>query len=245
MIKSCWNAPGPASFTLDGTTHIWLISLEPDNPDELNRYLSATELGRANRFAFDKHRRHFIAAHAQLRIILGNYLDARADSLSFEQNSYGKPFIKNFPLYFNISHSNLLGLIAVNGKHDVGVDIEWNRPNFNELRIADRFFSATETKQLYALPAELQKKAFFNCWSRKEAYIKARGKGLAIPLDQFQVSLRPDEPAEIISTEHDPIAAKEWKLAQIVPDEQYSGAVVVNQKDLILEFWDGKLLTSI
>jgi 4'-phosphopantetheinyl transferase len=239
-----WNQPRAESFSLNGATHLWKISLEPVNIEALSAHLSEDELNRANRFAFDRLRRHFIAAHGQLRILLSRYLPCDPAALHFGQNKYGKPFIIDNPLCFNLSHSHQLGLIAINGKNEVGVDIEYIRPNFDDLRIANRFFSPGEAQQLFELPAGSQKKAFFDCWSRKEAYIKARGKGLAIPLSQFRVSLIPGEPAELLRTDHDPGAVQQWKLHAIYPDWEYAGAVVVKSMASPIRCWDIRYLFS-
>lgn len=233
MKKQHWIPFHENSFVFDQRVHIWKISIIPELKfiRQLHSLLSADERKRAERFKFDKHRHKYIAARGQLRIVLGRYLKVPPQSLTFSYNEFGKPYLfgsVGSPLIqFNMSHSHELGLIAIHKKREVGVDIEWQRPGFAGLKIARRFFSASEVEALEQLPAEQQEKAFFLCWSRKEAYIKARGRGLNIPLDQFDVSLNPEEPARLLSTKHDPPAKDQWSLQSVEADEQYGAAVVV------------------
>lgn len=242
-----WLKPNAAcfSFSLDGSTHVWKITLQPDNMAGWDQWLSTKEKERAARFAFDRHRNYYIAAHVQLRLLLARYLNVAAQEIEFFYNEFGKPFLTNRSLYFNLSHSHELGLVAVNSRYEVGVDIEWIRPNFDDLRIAKRFFSPDEADRLFALPATKQKEAFFRCWSRKEAYIKGRGLGLAIPLNQFDVSFEENEPTRLLSTAHDPAAVNEWRLFALYPDSGYAGALVVNDFNADIRCWNGISGTSI
>lgn len=240
-IKSIWKTPDNLSFKLGHETHVWRLTLEM-NPAQLNNaklFLNKEELSRVRRFYFDKHRNHYIAAHGQMRKILCYYLNVKNEDLNFSFNEFGKPFLENGALYFNISHSNNLALLAINLKFELGVDIEWKKRKVNHLQIGERFFSAKEFSDLKSLPPEHQRQGFFNCWTRKEAYIKARGKGLGIPLKEFEVSLKPDESVELRSTNHDPEAVSSWHLYSVNPHPDYTGALCVNHTQEKILFWNG------
>jgi 4'-phosphopantetheinyl transferase len=159
-------------------------------------------------------------------------LNVEPGTLRFCYSEYGKPGLdQEFggdENSFNLSHSNALGLLAVTRHRAVGVDIEHIRPDLADEQIARRFFSSREVQSLIALPAEVQKEAFFNCWTRKEAYIKAIGEGLSMPLDQFDVSLSPDEPANLLATRPDPAQALQWKLYSLYAGYGYAAAMAVH-----------------
>src|SRR5206468_3118518 len=132
---------------------------------------------------------------------------------------YGKPALTRAsasePVRFNLSHSGSLALVAVTAGRDVGVDVERVRPEPNLEQIASRFFSAREAATLHALPVRLRTKAFFACWTRKEAFVKARGNGLSQQLDEFDVSLAPGEPARLLRTGWDPKEVTAWSLYEL------------------------------
>ena len=173
--------------------HVWRAAL--DVPETqigvLRETLDEDELRRAERFRFPEHRRHFIVARGILRRLLARYLNEPADRIGFEYNRYGKPFLKeqgSSLIRFNLSHSGGMALYVFSRIREVGIDIEWTRRRMGDAeQIATRFFSPREAKVLLGIPEHLRKEAFFGCWTRKEAYIKARGKGLSIPLDRFEV----------------------------------------------------------
>jgi 4'-phosphopantetheinyl transferase len=144
-------------------------------------------------------------------------------------------------LRFNLSHSHSLALYAITHQRELGVDLEFIRPEVVEEPIAERFFSAAEVAALRALPASIQPEAFFNCWTRKEAYIKARGEGLTIPLDAFEVSLAPEEPAALLSVNGDPAEAARWSLQALAPGPGYVAAVAVEGQDWQLRCWEWPL----
>ena len=166
--------------------HVWRASLNlpASQIERLGQTLSTDEWSRANRFAFQKDRDHFVAARGILRAILGHYLDEAPNRLRFSYNPFGRPALAGEPegLRFNVSHSHGRALIAVTGGRSVGVDVERIRPDVTYEQLARRFFSPREVAALLALPENLRRKAFFTCWTCKEAYVKARGEGLSIPL---------------------------------------------------------------
>ena len=238
------EAPPRGPLTLDGATvHVWQARLDQfaEQQDRLLGLLSADERERAERFHFARDRSHFIVARGLLRTLLGRYLDSPPGRLSFSYGPYGKPTLSGEDdgraLRFNVSHSHGVALYAVARGRAVGVDVEYVRDNMVGESIAERFFSAREVAALRALPAEVQPLAFFNCWTRKEAFIKARGEGLSFPLDQFEVSLNPKEPAALVSIRDDPREASRWSLQALPLEEGYVAALAVEGHDWRLEGW--------
>ncbi len=140
-------------------------------------------------------------------------------------------------LNFNLSHSHELALYAFTYSRQVGIDIEYMRANVEYEELAQRFFSPDENAILHALPEAFKQEAFFNCWTRKEAYIKARGKGLSIPLESFDVSLRPGEPAALLNSREDPQEATRWELLELAPGHGYAGALAVEGSGWHLHCW--------
>jgi 4'-phosphopantetheinyl transferase len=192
----------------------------------LEPLLTPDERDRADRFKFDHLRRSFVLARGVLRVLLGRYLDIDPASIRFGYDEKGKPSLaRRGPLKFNASHSGDMALYAFTLDCEIGVDVEQVRPFDDLRRIADRFFCAEETTDLMDLPEEQREAAFFRCWTRKEAYVKAIGEGLAVPLDGFAVSLRPDQPARLIHIGHDSEAAADWTLQNLEPAAGYAGAV--------------------
>jgi len=228
------EAPPNGPLDLDrGTVHVWQARLDQfaGRQGQMLELLSADERERAGRFHFADDRSHFIAARALLRTLLGRYLDLPPHQLSFTYGTYGKPALagegESRALRFNVSHSHGVALYAVARERDVGVDVEYVRREVVGESIAERFFSAREVATLRALPAEVQPQAFFNCWTRKEAFIKAKGEGLSFPLDRFEVSLDPKEPAALVSVRDDPREASRWSLQALPVEEGYAAALAV------------------
>jgi 4'-phosphopantetheinyl transferase len=228
------------ALTLDAV-HIWRIALDIDDAvfSRLWDILADDERRRADRFHFEKDRRHFTAGRGALRAILAGYLDLRPQEIRFIYTNYGKPLLTNAnePLRFNLSHSHGLALLAVTLGREIGVDLEYVRDNLErdgEL-LAERFFSSREVAVLRSLPHELRRQAFFTCWTRKEAYIKANGKGLSLPLDQFDVTLHPDEPAALLATRPDAQEAGRWSICGLSPADGYVAALAVEGHSWRLE----------
>ncbi len=224
--NSKWLNP-PDSLSLSvGEVHVWRIGL--DQADELLKHFQGTldpdETDRANRFRFEKHRRHFVIEHGFLRDVLGRYLQVRPGELSFSFNAYGKPVLTDHEsLRFNMSHSHELAVVAVARDKELGVDVEHIRADFASEDIAKRFFSRNEVESFNGLPKEDQVAAFFRCWSRKEAYIKAIGKGLSQPLEGFDVTLAPGEPAALLRADVEDKLI--WTLTDIDVGPDYASAL--------------------
>jgi 4'-phosphopantetheinyl transferase len=170
-------------------------------------------------------------------------LDIAPDEIHFSYSSYGKPTLTNSLgveiINFNVSHSRKLALVAVTRGRQVGIDIEYIQRDFACEDIARRVFSPQEIATLNDLPCDLKHEAFFNCWTRKEAYIKARGLGLSYPLNQFEVSLIPGDPAQLMGVEGDDLfEASRWTLQELEPGSRYAGALAVEGHDWQLECWE-------
>lgn len=199
--------------------HVWRIRLDQQLAVMclLWEMLSDDERARAAQFRFARDRDRFIVAHAALRSILSGYLGIAPSSVRFRTSAYGKPAIDGTPfLRFNLSHSGDLALCAIAGEREVGVDIEQIRSDLDWEGLARRFFSAEEVAALEALDPGDRLEGFIRCWTRKEAYLKARGEGLALPLDSFSVLPAPD-----------PSIAERWQIVDLTPAPAYVAALAV------------------
>ncbi len=221
----------PAVDPIDsGQVHVWRAELGVGEGElqSLAGALSADERARAERFYFERDRRHFVAARGVLRWLLAAYLDWEPQAVRFEYGPYGKPALARPErgLCFNLSHSHGLALFAFCRGHQVGVDLEKMRPDVDGLALAERFFSRREVAALRALPARERRPAFWRGWTRKEAYLKGRGDGLALPLHGFSVSLGADR-ADLLEVEDDPGEAARWTLASVAVEPGYAAALAV------------------
>jgi 4'-phosphopantetheinyl transferase len=208
---------------------------------ELAQTLSYDEMVRAEHFRFERDRRRFIVGRGVLREILGCYLGFDPQQVRFRYDSRGKPYLverlDKYGLRFNLAHSHKLALYAFTCGREIGVDLEYIRPMPDAEQIAARFFSTFEYTALRMLPENRKMEAFFNCWTRKEAYIKAIGDGPARHLDQFEVSLILGEPAQLLSVEGDPEEAARWSLKALAPGTGYVAAVAVEGHNWRLTCW--------
>ena len=238
-----WRAP-PETLVLGcDEVHVWRATLDqtPSQIQSFRHNLAPDEQTRAERFHFERDREHFIVARGVLRTILGVYLKQTPKSLSFCYSAHGKPVLAGEPggdaIRFNVSHSHGIALYVVTRGREVGIDLERIRSDLAVAEIAGRFFSRQEVAMLQTIPTEAQREAFFRCWTRKEAYLKAQGEGLSLPLDQFDVSLAPGEPAAILGTRPDPSEASRWSLQELIPGGGYVAALAVGGHGWRLICW--------
>ena len=238
---SLWHLPPTNLILGSDEVHVWQASLDDPHLLELQQTLSADERARADRFRFEKDRRHFIVARGLLRTILGNYLNTKPGQLQFCYSPYGKPALTGESggsgIKFNLSHSHGLALYAITRHREVGVDLEFIQPHLADERTATQFFSPREVAMLRALSRGVKEEAFFNCWTRKEAYLKARGEGLAFPLAQFDVSLAPNASALLLRNHQDPQEISRWSLRKLSLQPDYAAALVVEGHDWRLKCW--------
>lgn len=238
-----WLTPPETLALSSDEVHIWRVSLDVNAVclQRLRHTLAEDELSRAGRFCFWEDRQHFIVARGALRDILGRYLHIASGQLRFSYDAYGKPALISAPgddaLRFNVTHSHGLALYAVARGREVGIDLERIRAGVEYEEIARRFFSPRENAELRACPARMRLDAFFSGWTRKEAYLKARGDGLSIPLDQFEVSLAPDEPARLLKVSGDRSESFRWSLQELSPDPGYVAALAVEGCNWRLTCW--------
>lgn len=236
--------PAPKDLVLS-RDHIHVFCASLDQPvlriQQLTQSLSTDERVRAERFYFEQDQKRFIVGRGLLRTILSCYLDIEPSQLQFCYGRRGKPalaaILSESKLKFNLSHSQGLALYAIAYDCEIGVDIEHVRPIAEAEQIAERFFCVRENAVFRALPPNQKQEAFFNCWTRKEAYIKAIGDGLAWPLNQIEVSLAPGEPVRLLSIEGDPQEACYWSLQQLIPAPSYVGAIAVKAANNLVSCW--------
>jgi 4'-phosphopantetheinyl transferase len=220
----------PWSFGLtEEMVHVWsLRTTEVSNAvvSKFEIFLTPDERGRAERFRFENLRHSFVLTRGALRVLLGRYLHIPPAKIQIAYGSKGKPRLAEPELAtFNVSHSGGLAVFGFAASSEIGVDVEEVRPMADMLDIAQRFFCPGEAADLISLPANQRERGFFRCWTRKEAYIKALGEGLSVPLDGFQVTLRPGEPAKIIHLARDANAARTWRLCDLELSSGYVGAL--------------------
>ncbi len=216
------------------TVDIWHIELT--TPPPADTVLNASEIERASRFRFEMHRRRFIAARHALRVILAGYLDANPSSLSFAYGDHGKPSVEGSPLHFNLSHSGDAAALAVSTDRELGLDIEEMRPAQDLLDVARNFFAQAEVASIAVLPLSDRPQAFYRCWTRKEAYIKARGEGLAIPLDSFTVPTGEDTGGRLLSSCLGQSELLRWNLYSLPCRPGLAGALAVESGPVQLNF---------
>jgi len=226
-----------------GDVHIWRATL--DLPavgiQMLNQMLSIDERIRAERFNFERDRRRFTAARGILRRILGTYLTVEPSAVRFCYGRNGKPRLAdtygNGEICFSLSHSQGIALYGFSRGRQVGVDIESIR-DFPEMgEIARQFFSVNENEVFNGLPKSKKVYAFFKCWTRKEAFIKAIGDGLSYPLDMFDVSVHPGEPAELLRIRGDARKAARWSIQNVRPGPGLAAAFAVMGRSWRLRCW--------
>lgn len=240
MKTEQWIKP-PETLTLEANqVDIWRLSLElvPDSVKSDLSSLSAEEAEKADSFKFDKDKHRYIVSHTFVRNVLSRYLNVDPVTIEFDVNEYGKPSIKDGGVEFNMSHSVDYVLMAVTNAGRIGIDIEQIRMGIASHVIVRQYFSPAEVEELQSLPNEEDRvNAFFVGWSRKEAYIKAHGLGLALPLESFDVSFTEKQPF-LRATRPDAEEAKKWTLRTIEIDSAYKAAMCVeNTNELTYRFW--------
>jgi len=232
------NAAYPVPDLLPTAVHLWRIPLVA-TPDVLETYcslLAPDERDRAARFHFDIHRHRFVIGRARLRVILGAYLKSPPQEISFSYTEHGKPYVSKQSLTFNLSHAEETAVLGVTSNLAIGVDIEHMRRDLTE-GLAERYFAPAEVRALRSFPPEQQPAAFFRCWTRKEAYIKARGEGLSMPLAEFEVPLVDHGELSLMHYKK-PLEAARWSLRNVPVPEGYVAAVVVEGHNLSFEHFD-------
>jgi 4'-phosphopantetheinyl transferase len=221
-----------------GTVDLWLWRLDAGDAEATGfaELLDPDERARAGRFVFPLHARRFVAGRGRLRLILQDYLGIPAAKLAFAYGPQGKPVLAGRhglpPLHFNLSHTGDLAALAVSRGVPLGIDVERVAPVTED--VAGHFFSAAEQAALRALPEAERERAFFRCWTRKEAMVKALGGGLSIALASFDVTLGPGEPPRLLRLAGEPEAPDRWSLLHFEPAADIMGAVAVPMRQCAL-----------
>jgi 4'-phosphopantetheinyl transferase len=206
---------------------VWTATLDREDEAraQLESMLSPDEKARADRFHFAKDRNRFVVGRGLLRELLSKYLRQEPVELEFSYGPFGKPELSGAHasrgLSFNLAHSAGLGVYAISANRNLGIDVELIKLESAGDDIARRYFSVREVGDLLELPPESRVRAFFHCWTRKEAYLKATGMGLQTPLDSFSVSLIPSKPAQFLGG-----VEPRWNLASFQPAEGFVAALV-------------------
>lgn len=241
MSDAGWKAARQKIFLAENEAHIWRIALfQKDKVLEFSAdLLDENEKSKAAKFRFERDRRNYIAAHGAMREILGFYLECCPKKIEFTTNYYGKPFLRRnqTDINFNMSHSHEWALLALTKGKKIGVDIELIRAEIAEQNLAEQIFSPLENETLRNLPEKLRLKAFFDCWTRKEAFIKAVGKGLSYPLEEFAVSCAPHQSAMLLSINNSSDEVENWHIKELNVGENYAAAAAIESKQLKLKFY--------
>ena len=226
----------PSSLPLArGEVHSWCAHLDvpPETSARLYATLTGDERGRSARFRFDRDRRRFIVARGVLRDLLARYLETGPERVRFVYNAFGKPALNpqsGSEVTFNLSHSGRLALIAIARAVNVGVDVEYIKWQPDCLEVARQLFPATEVEYLSGLPSHLQGEAFFSCWTQREAYVKASGAGLSMPLN----GISPAEARIPGSRFQIPDC---WSVYTLRPAPDYAGALAIEGSGWRLRQW--------
>jgi len=236
-----WLSSPPSLALIRNEVHVWLI--RADEAELCSAccadLLSLAERERAARFKFEKDRRLYTVAHAALRSLLAGYLNVAPGDLEFEIGPRGKPrlaptFNKD-SLEFNLSHSSEVALIAMNREREIGVDVEQVKKEFAFAEVAERYFTTREVSAIRALPEDLQRRAFYQCWTSKEAFLKAKGVGLSGELDEVEILFGGEGRVQVKST------LPGWYLSELNPCDGYVGAVALEgyECDIRCYQWPG------
>ena len=241
-FPAIWKSTPPPLILGDDEVHLWLAAV-PDCRSDLEKLrdvLDAGERERAARFHFERDRERYIVARGVLRLLLGSYLGTSQFALT--TNKFGKPFLQppHDALHFNVSHSRDLALFGFTRVSEIGTDVESIRPDFATQEIANRFFAPDEAAILMQVAESERAGAFFNCWTRKEAYIKARGIGLSLGLSTFAVTLKPGEPATLVRVDNDAGAPGRWTMLSLDVGAEYRAAAALEGAGSVSCFrWGG------
>ena len=242
-----WIEPAaPPELNPDGV-HVWRIPLQAAGLtfDRLWASLSPDERERANRFRRDGDRERFVVGRGTLRERLGGYLGIGAERVAFEYGVHGKPFLvpdgSTSPISFNLAHSGGLALLAVSRGRSLGVDLERSRPLIEADRIVSRYFTGIECRDYESLPASDRPAAFLRGWTRKEAYLKATGEGIAIGLHRVSITMRPGDPPRILHYEGRPDEPSRWNLVDLDPGEGFVGSLAVEGEGVVIDLLRGPI----
>ncbi|MEL6930245.1 MAG: 4'-phosphopantetheinyl transferase superfamily protein [Cyanobacteria bacterium J06600_6] len=248
-----WQVPNHFPTLKNDRVHIWRanLKLSTQQIERLETCLSTDEIVRAQKFRFPQHKRRFIAARGILRHLLSGYLGRQPQNLCFTYGNKGKPHLDQnqatqSPLQFNLSHSQEYALFGFNLQHLIGVDLEYQRPMPDALKIARRFFAEREFQMLAESDREQQSLLFFQLWTAKEAYLKAVGTGLADSLARVEIACDRSNSLSLLAIQEQPEAVMNWSLFSCTPAANYAAAIAINTegttKKIDYWHWQSKLI---
>jgi 4'-phosphopantetheinyl transferase len=251
--SGCWPEGPQNPLFGHGEVHLWAAALDIPEPAlaRLAESLSSLETERAARFHFARHRDRFIAGRGFLRLVLARYLQVDPAALEFSYGAQGKPALAGIHsqngLHFNLAHSDNLALLGVTRLGSVGVDVERLRALSDADELVARFFSPRESAAFGRLATEQKPVAFFNLWTRKEAWLKATGEGIGSLLSQVEVSFLPDDPARLLKLPESLPYQQSWLLEGLHPCPGFVGALALAAKAAKLKcwFWSGSRSSSL
>ncbi|WP_304516729.1 4'-phosphopantetheinyl transferase family protein [Cecembia rubra] len=218
------------------------LSLSEKERDLFLEILSPEEKEKAFRFHFEKDRTAYIASRGMLRLFLSHYMEEKPESIQFEYNDFGKPFLKNGiydkKLHFNLAHAGNLVLFAFTSDQEIGIDVEFIREDFSIDTIVNNYFCSQEIQEIQKLDPSAAFTLFFKFWARKEAILKAMGKGLSFPLEKCNVSLvRGLDFSRVILTDAQEVD-KVWYVMDLLYEDKYTAALALKKPEVELSFWD-------
>ena len=256
------NVPEGGHLLQAGHIHVWraIVDVPFARLQVYQETLSPDEQARAQRFKLSQHQRRFTAARGILRHILARYLRTSPRDIRFQSGPFGKPFLQDLvdhPLHFNLAHSQHLAVYAVSHDFEVGIDLEGDRDSLDYAGLAERICNPDELMTFRKLPQAEQQAAFFRCWTRKEAIVKAIGKGFSFPLKNLTVSFTSDEPPRILNPRLDPrsepvldsigdrgqasgtgSSPDDWSLFNLPLGQGFWGALAVAGRPSLIQGWD-------
>jgi len=238
-IKPTWSSPPYGLLLQPSEVHIWKapLLLPHAQYERLKTFLSENELARSEQYLFAHLRDHFIASRGILRDLLGRYLNCPPESIRFEYNAFGKPSVAGQnSLHFNLSHSNGVALLAFQKKQPLGIDVQHLDDAINLLQTGALVFSPREMEVLQGLSPENLRTVFYQFWTRKEAYIKALGKGFSAPLNQIDVHQAPERP--VLNNENGLPETTDWFVRDFIPCPGYAAALATKGKDWQFSFYN-------
>lgn len=232
-MPSGLSLPAPVPLPPD-EVHVWIVEPERiEEPRLLEAYweiLNSEEREKQRRFHFERHRRQYLVSHALVRLTLSRYSPVPPEAWAFRTNEYGCPSVSGEVspgLCFNLSHTNGMAMVAVAREAELGVDVEDTQRPGDLVNVADHYFAPSEVAALKALPGGQQNERFFEYWTLKESYIKARGMGLSLPLEQFAFDLQPGRLPRIFFDPRLRDEPERWCFAQFRPSARHQAAVAV------------------
>jgi 4'-phosphopantetheinyl transferase len=240
MIESEWKevAFGDVPPLAPSDIHLWRIDL--DSPPaasvaQARTLLTPEEILRADRFVRPEHQARFALVRGTLRQVLGHYTGTDPKTIALAENEFGKPSLKEFPsIKFNVSHTDPVALIGVNLEHEIGVDVESTQPRDAWQKIVKRYFTEDEISQLFALDEAEGLTGFYRLWTLKEAYMKARGRGLSWGLDKFSMRGADGQECGVDWDLNDEAAADKWVLELVDVGSGATGALATRYAEPVV-----------